>query len=395
MALDENGYTAPDVIEVVESMSTTARDEFGSLIDVSSDSALGHFIGVTSLEVANIYEDILELYSNLNPNSSEGRMLENLALIGGLIKKGKAYSSGQVTFTGPALTSIPSGTILTVDGESTRRFLTVDTDSISADGTVTIRVRAESSGATAAPTGTLTSFESPIVGVTVTNADDITVGTDEVESDTQFRNRRNNTLTVGGNGTAIAIRAALEQLQGVNAVRVIVNPTMGYLPRGDGIYQRPPNSIECVVEGGNERDIIETITLTKSATSEAFGLLMATYTDFSDNVHQVRFTRPELIDITLDIKYSLYDEEDFPIDGEAKVIQAVLDFADEEYLLGKDVLRDRLHIPCFSVEGLSKVDIYVGKGAALPFSNLSTADIPIELYEKANFSSSNITINQL
>lgn len=396
MALDSTGYSSPDITELVDSMSATAVQEFGALIDTSADSALGHFIGVTSLEILEAYEDLAELYSNLNPNSSEGRMLENIALFGGLIRKNRAFSTGIVTFTGTPGTDIPESTVIHVNGDNDRRFLTRSLDTVGPGGTVSVRVIAETAGATAAPAGTLTELEVAIPGITsVTNAKDITVGTDNIESDSAFRSRRNATLSIGGNGTALAIKAALQQLDGVTAVRVIVNDTFSFKERGDGVYQRPPNSVECVVEGGDEVDIIETIVLTKSATSEAFGLTMAQYTDFLDNIHQVRYSRPALIDVTIEVSYRIYDEETFPEDGESRIVQEILDFAEVEYDLGVDLLVDRLCVPIFNVPGIKNVDIRVGKGDALPSASLVEDDIPIELFEKANITESNISVINL
>lgn len=395
MPLDSNGYSAPDIVELQTDMSQTAKTLFGALFDTSSDAAAGHFIGVTAIEIADVFKDLLELYSNLNPNTSEGRMLDNLALIGGLIRKGKAFSTGVVTFSGTPGTNIPADFVVYVNGDSTRRFLTRNASTISLEGTVDVRVIAETAGATQAPAGTLTEINSPLTGLdTVTNAKDITIGTDSVESDLQLRNRRNNTLSIGGNGTAQAIRAALEQLDGVTAVRVITNDTFSFQDRGDGIYQRPPKSIECVVEGGDELEILETIALTKSATSEAFGMIMAQYTDFTGNIHQIRYTRPEDVDITVEVSYKVYSEEVFPQDGEALLIEEILEFASTEYLLGKDVLRDRLYQPVFQVPGVANIEIRIGRGDALPSASLSEDDISIELYEKAVLTSSNIYIQR-
>jgi len=394
MPLTNTGYDTPDIIELVEGMSESARNLFGPLIDTSANSALGHFIGVTSLEVIKVYEDLQELYSNLNANTAEGRMLENLALLGGLVRKNKTYSSGIVDFTGDVGTEIPKGFKLHVAGDSNRVFLVREATSISPSGEARAQVIAEDTGAIAAPVGTLTEQVVDLAGITtVTNPTAITTGTDEIESDELLRARRNNTLSVGGNGTAIAIRASLEQIDGVTVARVITNPTHNYQPRGDGIYKRPPHSIECVVEGGDENAIIETIALTKSAGTDSFGLLMAFYQDYIGNQHQIRFSRPDIVDVSVDIKYRIYDEEIFPADGESRLASAILDFADIEYTLGKDALSDRLNTPCFTVAGVANLEITIDSEEVAP--NPLTNDINIEEFQKARILPSNITITRL
>lgn len=390
MALTQTGYDAPEITELVENMSQNARDLFGALIDTSADSALGHFIGVNSLEIVKIYEDLTEFYSNLNANTAEGRMLENVSLLGGIVRKDKAKSTCIVDFTGPLATLIPEGTVIHVAGDNTKRFLTRNDVIIAADGIVRVQVVAETTGAIEALAGTLTEFDQDIPGVTVTNNLDATLGTEEIESEAQLRARRNNTLTIGGNGTPAAMRAALEQLRGVVTVRAISNPTHYFVDRGDGIYQRPPHSVECVIEGGDEIEIIETIALTKSGTSDAFGLLMAFYQDVIGNNHQIRFSRPDIKDIEVTVDYRIYNEEIFPPDGEGRIVEEILKFAQIEYSLGKDVIRDRLYEPVLQVSGIGAIEIRIAKLG----DPLSELNISIEDFEKARILANNVTVTR-
>lgn len=386
MPLDDTGYSAPSTEELVNNMATTAQSEFGPLIDTSANSVLGHLIGVTAIEISRVSEDLQELNSNLNRNTSEGRMLENLGLLGGFTRKGKAFTTGTVVFTGPVSTVIPQGTVLYVLGDATRRFLTTADNTIGSSGTVLARVKAEVAGAIQAPIGQLTEFDVEIVGVTVTNPYGFSVGTDEVETEAQFRNRINNSLSIGGNGTVQALYASLFQLAGTTAVKIVNNPTHLYVPRGNSPYPLPPNSFEVIIEGGSEEEIVETIALVKSMTSESFGTYTAMYTGYNGDQHQIRFTRPESVEVNVNVSYRLYNEEIFPLDGEARMLEAIQEFAETEYELGKDVLVDRLIGPCFSVAGIANVDITVGTGITL-----TGDDISIELYEKAVLSSITFT----
>lgn len=395
MGFDSTGYSAPSIVELQTNMSASAKEFFGVLFDTSADSSAGHFIGVTSIEIAKVFEDLLELYTNLNPATAEGRMLENLALLGGLIRKNKAFTTGIVTFYGTNGTVIPEGTVLSVSEDVTRKFVTRYEVTIPPSGEVRVRVIAQKAGAIYAPAGTLTELDDIIAGVdSVTNIKDLDTGTDTVETDAQLRARRNNTITVGGNGTPASIRASLEQIDGVTSVRVINNDTFFWQTRGISEWRRPPKSIECVVEGGDELDIIETIALTKSASTESFGMTTASYQDITGNLHQIRYTRPELVDITVSVVYKVYSEEVFPTDGEQRIVSEILAFAEQEYILGKDVIRDRLYTPIFKVAGISNVTVLIGRGDALPVEDLSGDNIPLELYERAVLSTANIYVDR-
>lgn len=391
MGLTSTGYTAPDTLTLVESMSDNALNSFGSLMDVSSNSAIGIFNGVTAIEIAQVFTDLTEFYTNINPNNAEGRMLENIALFGGIVRKGLVKSTGFVTFTGADGTTIPQATVLYVVGDESRTFLTDTEETIGSDGTVRVNVTAETTGATAAPAGTLTQLLDDITGVTsVTNTYAVSIGTDEVETEAALRARRNNTLSVGGNGTAAAIRAALEQVAGVTTVRIIMNNTYKWEEKGDTGNYRPPKSLEAIVENGSNDDIIQTIALTASGTSELFGDLTAFYIDVTGNTHQIRYSRPTEIPIYMSVTYTLYDEESFPEDGQSRIAQEIASWALSEYQLGVDVLVDRIYVPIFDVPGISGATILIGEDA----STLLDADIDVQLFEKATVDAANIIVTE-
>ncbi|NRA42733.1 MAG: baseplate J/gp47 family protein [Pseudomonadales bacterium] len=390
MPLTNQGYTAPDTLELVESMSVSSRAAYGPLIEVSADSTLGIFNGVQAIEISNLFNDLSEIYANLNPNNSEGRMLENICLFGGIVKKGLTQSTGVVTFTGDTGTVIPIGTVVYVSGDSSRRFTTNKEVTIDSLGTARVNVTSEAFDSVAAPAGTLTELETAITGVvSLSNEFDISLGTSTVESDPVLRARRNNTLSVGGNGTPAALKAALEQINGVTTVRIISNNTSKFQEKGTTGNFRPPNSFEAVVENGADGDIIEVLAIVASGTSEMFGDLTAFYTDLTGNNHLVRFSRPSEILIYAEVYYTLYDEEVFPEDGEARIAQELSDWSVTEYQLGVDVLPDRLYVPLFNVPGISGATILVGSTV----DTVTDSDIAIQLFEKAVLNSENISVS--
>lgn len=393
MGLTPQGYTSPNLEEVVNNLSDNAKGLYGQLMDTSRDSLMGHFIGVSSVEIIEIFEDIAELYANLNPNTSEGRMLDNISLFGGLVRQDISFSTGNVLFSGTEGTVIPQDAQLHPSGDTERLFRVVESRTITGAGSVLVPVIALKVGDVKAPKGTLDTLVNDIVGVTLTNPMDIDFGRSEVESDDSFRARRNATISVGGNGTVAALSAAIGEIAGVTTSRIIHNPTTYYRPRGDGVRLTPPNSVECVVEGGSDADIIETIALVKSSGTEAYGLLMALYEDIEGNAHQIRFSRPDLIPVDIQVSYRIYSEELFPVDGEEQIRQAILKFANVEYVLGKDVLRDRLYAPCFTVQGISNVEISVNSDL-VPVDSFS-GNIKMNPFQRATIQSSDISLVKL
>lgn len=392
MAVDNQGYSYPNIAELVEDMSDRAKSLFGQAMDTNVDSYMGHLIGVSSIEIVKAFEDIAEVVSNMNANTSEGLMLENICLLSGIIKRAKAFGSGIIEFQGPQGTYIPIGFVIVSSTNPAYRFVTQTENTIGSTGILRTKVIAESTGNWDVPIGELTEIEVPLTGLTAINRAAMSPGTDDVESDDNLRSRRNRTLSIGGNGTPAAIRASLEQLPGVTAAIVIQNNSHSARPRVGSDYERPPNSLECVVEGGNDYDIIETIALTTSGTSALFGLLTAYYEDPTGNPHQIRFSRPDVLEGQIQVSFSPYTEEVLPEDAYTLVTNAILEFAEQEYTLGKDFLVDRIMCPIVSVPGIGDVDIQIGVKNYRP---ISPNNIIVENYQKVKILSENITITQI
>ena len=149
----------------------------------------------------------------------------------------------------------------------TATFIIVADITLDGGGAGTGQARAIESGPILALAGTLTTIETPIDGwSTVTNANNGTPGR-AVESDSELRIRRAQSLQVGGAGTVEAIRSRLlEQVDDVSAVTIIENRTDAV-----DIDGRPAHSFEAVVSGGIDQDIANMLWLVKPAGIETHG----------------------------------------------------------------------------------------------------------------------------
>ena len=110
----------------------------------------------------------------------------------------------------------------------------------------TVGVTAQNTGPVQAPAGTLTVIETPVTGWTsVTNPLDADpVGTN-LESDIDFRIRRLEELAIAGRATTEAIKSQVLTVDDVTAVVVFENDLFVVDPD-----DRPPKSVDIVVEGG-------------------------------------------------------------------------------------------------------------------------------------------------
>ena len=102
------------------------RDALGENINLLPEEVLGQLVGIGSEREALIWELAEALYNSQYPDDSEGVTLDNVASITGSIrqKPTKSQIAGQLLF-GTIGTNIPQGSIVSVTGNSTARFVTL------------------------------------------------------------------------------------------------------------------------------------------------------------------------------------------------------------------------------------------------------------------------------
>ena len=396
MPLDKEGYSIPTLVGVVEAGEESARSNFGPTTKTDEDSQMGHMIGVFSIEEHNLYQDIKALYDNMTPATAVGKALDNSILHGGLTRKEETPSTVLVTFSGDVGTAIPVGTEVRSSLDNTIIFNTDDATSITAAGTVSVEATAPNNAKYGANKGTITVLPTEIDGIdSLTNNQDASVGS-EIETDAEARDRFFTGVSIGGNGTGSSLQSALDQISGVTSVNVIQNRTGEFQDRGEGVSQRPPKAVECVVEGGSSDEIAKVILLVKSGTTEAFGNTFIPVADADGRVEQIGFTRPVDFLVTISVTYELYDEEVFPFNGEEEIKNSILEFGVIEYQIGKDVIVSRIFTPVYTIPGLRNVTIKVAEGQ-VPQSSVSLKedDLTVELFEKVELNSSFIFLQQL
>jgi len=124
------------------------------------------------------------------------------------------------------------------------------------------------------------------------------------ETDEQLRKRAFDNTSIGGAATATAIGTEIEEIDGVQSVRIFQNKTEG--TSNDGL---PPHSFEAVVYGGDDQEIAKTIFDTSSIDSTDYGGVHgseSTYTITSDVLAQdetIHWSRPTKValEITLEL----------------------------------------------------------------------------------------------
>ena len=388
--LTADGFKIKRLEDIIAEIQQRFKDEFGDNIDLSDASPEGQIIAIFAERESLVWELSQDVYNSQYPITSEGNQLDNVVSLTGTVRRGPQFSSiNSGVARGTNGTIIPAGTIISVVGNTTARFITQENATINiVDGltfkSANIELLAETAGPLVANAGTLTVIETPVGGMdSFINELDAEVGS-ETETDAELKARRDQELQIAGAATIEAILSELRARELVEAVIVFQNNTSIIDPDG-----RPPHSLDIVVLGDDEDDLAEAIFLVVGGGIETIGDITKIVDDSQGFGQTVRFSRPNEIGIWLEAditKGALY-----PVDGDDQVEQAFLDFG-STLTVGQDIIifgSNSLICAVNDIPGILDIDIRIGK-INPPTLNDNVVIAPREI---AKFDSSRITVN--
>lgn len=345
---------------------------------------------LTPLRVPNAGHFNLSLGGNATPdlpyNASAAAVqaaLNALPFGAGIVVSGSMATHYTVDFQGDSGKQVQPALVV---GDNT---LSDGTGAISLAVTITVAgvnqgsvgLTAVSDGPTVAPAGELTQIVTPVSGWSRTiNKTDAAVGRLE-ESDNAFKQRHRAELQVAGDATVEAIRSKLLELSDVTTAIVFENDT-----EVPDLAGRPEKSIEAMVQGGTDQEILDTIFATKAAGIRAYGNTCGTVTDSQGQDHLICFSRPTPVPIY--IKITITKNPSFPANGVATVQQELADFGNA-LGIGKEVVVVPYLISAIAnIPGIEDAVLLIGTA---PNPTLSD-NIPIAANEVAQFDTSRIQV---
>lgn len=240
---------------------------------------------------------------------------------------------------------------------------------------------------------TVTSLLDVVTGfISVTNPFSLVTGRLN-ETDEELRARQRESTRIAGTATIPAIKAALLQLEGVTSVDIVENNKITADSEG-----RPPKSYECIVTGGSLTDIANTLFNTKPAGIETYGDILG-LASFENVTYAVYFSRPVPVYAWVRVEYSLYDEEQFPLDGENGIKDAVVEFGNS---LGndEDIIPKRFYKAIYdNVAGINNLNVYIAVSNSPteepPTEQFVQTKTPISVKQFASFDSSRVVVQTL
>lgn len=375
--IDENGFQRD---RYQDERSANAASWLGYFPDTKTDeqSVNGRIISQQTDVIDGLNAKIQLLLDAFSPYTARGKLLSNLAPLMNKRRREAVKSSVvlQVTADGSGAT-IPAGSIV-----GTPRFQTLTEVVVAPSGTANVNAEAIEDGAIAAPAGTLTSIETPVLGwASVTNPADASVGRSR-DSDGTLRANMLAT-SAAPNGTPEGIFTALVSIDGVTYAAVLENDTGA--TNGIGM---PEHSIFPIVEGGADADIAAALLGSKAA-----GIQYTKDTDVpsadwrsvvvvnpanGQNV-TVWFARPADLPITVQLNIST--DSNFPADGQARIKQALIDYV-SAWPIGKVLYASKLYTPVNTVPGVDINTLTIDstdRATPAAFERLSLTDANISI----------------
>lgn len=353
-------------------------------------------VGTVSSAAREVWEVLEAVHAATDRDRATGAALRSVAALTGTTPIGATKSRVTGKLALAALMTLPRGSIVSVAGSPTSRFLTLADVVTTGAGYYEVELEAETAGPVAANAGTLTVIETPVTGwASITNELDAVQG-QLAETDPELRSRTEDELAAQGTSPRDAIRADLLQLlaaKGVTDGSVTVYMNVTDATDVDGL---PPHSVEAVVYDGTPSgtavtadEIAQVLWDTVGAGIATYGTSSGTATDSVDVEQVLRFTRPTPREVWIASAVNVATSRGWDaVAGEAEVVKAVL-AAGRAYLVGDDVSRFRLLSSQFSVPGLIDCTAFTLGFSSSP---VGTDNLVIGKREIAAFDSSRVIV---
>lgn len=203
---------------------------------------------------------------------------------------------------------------------------------------------------------TINLIETPVTGLdSVNNFEQGTKGRNR-ETDAELRLRRADSLQIAGAAVLNAIVSRMiREVEGVTTCK-------GYENVEDyEVDDRPPHSIEIIVQGGTDHDIATQLWNTKGGGIKTFGNTSHDIIDSNGDPQTMYFSRPIVVYGWVQVSIYLYDEEIYPTNGNELVRQYLLEYG-LTHTIGLDIIPQRF-VPkvLLNVPGIDHIDILVAR----------------------------------
>jgi len=248
-----------------------------------------------------------------------------------------------------------------------------------------LKFESQEIGPIAAPADKLINIKKPITGWdSCINPESADLGTFR-ESDTAYRVRRNRSLLITGRSTLGALQANLLQLVGVSGVKIFEN-VLDVVDQ----FGLLPHSIQVVIDGGDDQEIGQTILDINTGGIATNGNVVVNAVDVNGNFQIVRFIRPTLVNVYVEVTYTPDPNQITPENVVDLIKNSVVQFGNS---LGddKNVIPQHFCRPIYEAvpDGILNLVIGMSLNALGPFL---PDEIVIDRDKKSFFDNANVAV---
>ncbi|ELY5849731.1 baseplate J/gp47 family protein [Cronobacter turicensis] len=384
MQVTPEGPVAPDYQTILSTLTGYFRQIYGEDAYLEPDSKDGQLVALLSLAIHDDNNAALAVYNAFSPTTAMGEGLSSRVKINGIRRHGATHSTVDVLITGEPGTIIGTGLIRDVNGT---QWALAQTITIPVSGNGLFTATCTESGPVAALAGTVSQIATPTRGwMSVTNPQAAVVGV-AAETDAQLRKRQTQSVALSSLTPFDALDGAIANIHGVSRHKLYENDAGD--PDANGL---PPHAICAIVEGGDINDIAQVIRGKKGQGVATAGTLAVNVADLYGYPHVIRFSRPTLISVQVNIRLKAFMGYTTEIGAQIKA--AVAGYINS-LSIGDDVLLSRVYSPA-NLGVVSGGNARYYDIAALTLgrttNTLAAANIDIAYDEAAYCTPDNITI---
>lgn len=284
--IDSTGYHMPQYSDIINSLITSAQTIFGPSIYLGADSQDYQFMSSVASIIYDSFLTAQLVYNNYGPGTAIGSALDSIVKLNGIKRMVATNSTYNINLLGIAGTVINNGVILDSNGIRWDLPTTVTLGS----GTTTSIITCEQTGPISL--GSTISIATPTYGWTSITAGTIIQNGTNMEVDSALRGRQGLSVAISSITPLDALKASLAAVSNMTRFKVYENYTSSVDSNG-----LPANSVTCVVEGGSDTDIANSIYLKRSLGCKPNGTTVIGISDSYGQTTNIGFYRPTYIDV--------------------------------------------------------------------------------------------------
>lgn len=332
VTITENGLLVPDIADVLAGRLTDMSTALGGGASQSLSSPQGQIAQSDTEILAQVYDKLLCLFNQMNPDYATGRFQDGIGRIYFMDRISAQGTVVTATCTGRVNTVIPAGsTAVDLNGYI---YQSIDNAMIPSSGTIDVPFVNTTTGPISCAIGDLKQIYRSVPGWdSITNSTSGVVGVD-VESRIAFETRRKQSVARNGRNMDAATLAGILAVDGVLDAYVWSNRTASVVNYGVTNFPVAAHSIYIGVYGGSDEDVANSIFETKNPGANLNGnttLVVEDRENYSAPYPQYTMQWQRVAPVRIRFKVEIETNQNLPSDITNQVKEMVQSVFNGEY----------------------------------------------------------------